>query len=167
MVNFASCVRVCSGRYWEMVQRLRINQFYGAPTAIRLLLKYEDDFVKKYDRSSLKTLGCGTLNRVHFRSFKIRLRTCNFQYWYFACHESIMFIMRTKHTLAFKTVTRSCTVGEPLNHDAWEGYYNVVGEKRCPVVDTWWQTGNFSQNCASNAKLRNLVCRTNCMPCMF
>ena len=45
------------GRYWETVQRLGINQFYGAPTAIRLLLKYGDDWVTKYDRSSLKTLG--------------------------------------------------------------------------------------------------------------
>ncbi|XP_076024142.1 acetyl-coenzyme A synthetase 2-like, mitochondrial [Genypterus blacodes] len=45
------------GRYWEMVQRLQINQFYGAPTAIRLLLKYGDQWVHKYDRSSLKTLG--------------------------------------------------------------------------------------------------------------
>ena len=45
------------GRYWETVQRLGINQFYGAPTAIRLLIKYGDEWVKKYDRSSLKTLG--------------------------------------------------------------------------------------------------------------
>ncbi|XP_031726205.1 acetyl-coenzyme A synthetase 2-like, mitochondrial isoform X2 [Anarrhichthys ocellatus] len=45
------------GRYWEMVQRLKINQFYGAPTAIRLLLKYGDQWVHKYDRSTLKTLG--------------------------------------------------------------------------------------------------------------
>uniref|UniRef100_A0A3Q3F3D2 Propionate--CoA ligase n=1 Tax=Labrus bergylta TaxID=56723 RepID=A0A3Q3F3D2_9LABR len=45
------------GRYWETVQRLKINQFYGAPTAIRLLLKYGDEWVQKYDRSSLKTLG--------------------------------------------------------------------------------------------------------------
>ncbi|TNN82663.1 Acetyl-coenzyme A synthetase 2-like, mitochondrial [Liparis tanakae] len=45
------------GRYWEMVQRLKINQFYGAPTAIRLLLKYGDEWVHKYDRSTLKTLG--------------------------------------------------------------------------------------------------------------
>ncbi|XP_056150310.1 acetyl-coenzyme A synthetase 2-like, mitochondrial isoform X3 [Lampris incognitus] len=45
------------GRYWEMVQRLKINQFYGAPTAIRLLLKYGDQWVQKYDRSSLKILG--------------------------------------------------------------------------------------------------------------
>ena len=47
------------GRYWETVQRLKINQFYGAPTAVRLLLKYGDAWVKKYDRSSLRTLGSG------------------------------------------------------------------------------------------------------------
>ncbi len=52
------------GRYWETVQRLRINQFYGAPTAIRLLLKYEENWVKKYDRSSLKTLGSGETTDV-------------------------------------------------------------------------------------------------------
>lgn len=51
-----------TGRYWEMVQRLKINQFYGAPTAIRLLLKYGDQWVQKYDRSTLKTLGTGTKN---------------------------------------------------------------------------------------------------------
>nr|XP_006638907.1 PREDICTED: acetyl-coenzyme A synthetase 2-like, mitochondrial [Lepisosteus oculatus] len=77
------------GRYWETVERLRINQFYGAPTAIRLLLKYGDNWVKKYDRSSLKTLG---------------------------------------------------SVGEPINHEAWEWFYNVVGDGKCPLVDTWWQT---------------------------
>lgn len=77
------------GRYWETVQRLKINQFYGAPTAIRLLLKYGDEWVQKYDRSSLKTLG---------------------------------------------------SVGEPINTEAWEWYHNVVGDGRCPVVDTWWQT---------------------------
>lgn len=42
-----------------MVQRLKINQFYGAPTAVRLLLKHGDAWVKKYDRSSLRTLGSG------------------------------------------------------------------------------------------------------------
>ncbi|XP_048163696.1 acetyl-coenzyme A synthetase 2-like, mitochondrial [Corvus hawaiiensis] len=77
------------GRYWETVERLRINQFYGAPTAIRLLLRYGDEWVKKYDRSSLKVLG---------------------------------------------------SVGEPINKEAWEWYFRVVGETRCPVVDTWWQT---------------------------
>nr|XP_042714453.1 acetyl-coenzyme A synthetase 2-like, mitochondrial isoform X3 [Chrysemys picta bellii] len=77
------------GRYWETVERLRINQFYGAPTAIRLLLRYGDEWVKRYDRSSLKTLG---------------------------------------------------SVGEPINTEAWEWYFNVVGDARCLVVDTWWQT---------------------------
>ncbi|XP_029351906.1 acetyl-coenzyme A synthetase 2-like, mitochondrial isoform X2 [Echeneis naucrates] len=80
------------GRYWEMVQRLKINQFYGAPTAIRLLLKYGDKWVHKYDRSTLKTLG---------------------------------------------------SVGEPINTEAWEWYHRVVGQGRCPVVDTWWQTGGI------------------------
>lgn len=51
-----------TGRYWETVQRLKINQFYGAPTAIRLLLKYGDQWVEKYDRSTLKTLGTGREN---------------------------------------------------------------------------------------------------------
>ncbi len=44
-------------RYWETVQRLKITQFYGAPTAVRLLMKYDKEFVRRYDRSSLKTLG--------------------------------------------------------------------------------------------------------------
>ncbi|KAM9273156.1 acetyl-coenzyme A synthetase 2-like, mitochondrial [Cariama cristata] len=77
------------GRYWEVVQRLKINQFYGAPTAIRLLLNYGEEWVKKYDRSSLKTLG---------------------------------------------------SVGEPINSEAWQWFYHVVGEGRCTLVDTWWQT---------------------------
>lgn len=78
-----------AGRYWETVQRLKINQLYVAPTALRLLYKQGDKLVKKYDRSSLKTLG---------------------------------------------------VVGEPINHEAWEWYYDVVGDRRCPVVDTYWQT---------------------------
>ncbi|XP_009068553.1 PREDICTED: acetyl-coenzyme A synthetase 2-like, mitochondrial, partial [Acanthisitta chloris] len=77
------------GRYWEVVQRLKINQFYGAPTAIRLLLNYGEEWVKKYDRSSLKTLG---------------------------------------------------SVGEPINNEAWQWFHQVVGEGRCTLVDTWWQT---------------------------
>ncbi|KAJ7396708.1 acyl-CoA synthetase short-chain family member 1 [Pitangus sulphuratus] len=80
------------GRYWEVVQRLKINQFYAAPTAIRLLLNYGDEWVKKYDRSSLKTLG---------------------------------------------------SVGEPINKEAWQWFYQVVGEGRCTLVDTWWQTGEL------------------------
>jgi acetyl-CoA synthetase len=78
-----------AGRYWEMVERLKINQFYTAPTAIRAIQREGDDFVKKYDRSSLRILG---------------------------------------------------TVGEPISPETWKWYYEVVGEKRCAVVDTWWQT---------------------------
>uniref|UniRef100_A0A3Q3WDQ3 Propionate--CoA ligase n=1 Tax=Mola mola TaxID=94237 RepID=A0A3Q3WDQ3_MOLML len=70
-------------------ERLRISQFYGAPTALRLLLKYDESWVKKYDRSSLRTLG---------------------------------------------------SVGEPINHEAWHWFHSVVGDGRCPLVDTWWQT---------------------------
>jgi acetyl-CoA synthetase len=78
-----------AGRYWEMVQRLGITQFYTAPTAIRAIAREGDAFVQRYDRSSLRILG---------------------------------------------------TVGEPINPEAWRWYYHVVGEGRCPVVDTWWQT---------------------------
>ncbi|MFN2311997.1 MAG: acetate--CoA ligase [Spirochaetia bacterium] len=77
------------GRYWDMVQRHQITQFYTAPTALRAVAREGDDWVKKYDRSSLRILG---------------------------------------------------TVGEPINPNTWEWYYNVVGEKRCAIVDTWWQT---------------------------
>ncbi|KAM9063238.1 acetyl-coenzyme A synthetase 2-like, mitochondrial [Sarcophilus harrisii] len=78
-----------AGRYWETVERLKINQFYGAPTAVRVLLNYGDVWVKKYDRSSLRTLG---------------------------------------------------SVGEPINQEAWEWLYKVVGDSKCTLVDTWWQT---------------------------
>jgi acetyl-CoA synthetase len=78
-----------AGRYWDMVERLKITQFYTAPTAIRAIAKDGDDFVKKYDRSSLRVLG---------------------------------------------------SVGEPINPEIWKWYYEVVGEKRCNIVDTWWQT---------------------------
>ncbi|MEL6975370.1 MAG: acetate--CoA ligase [Bacteroidota bacterium] len=77
------------GRFWEIVQKHKINQFYTAPTAIRALAKEKLDFVTKYDLSSLKVLG---------------------------------------------------TVGEPINEEAWHWYNDHVGEKNCPIVDTWWQT---------------------------
>ncbi|HEU0036530.1 MAG TPA: acetate--CoA ligase [Kofleriaceae bacterium] len=78
-----------AGRYWDMVQRHKITIFYGAPTALRALAAKGDEFVKPYDRSSLRVLG---------------------------------------------------TVGEPINPEAWKWYHDVVGEGRCTVVDTWWQT---------------------------
>ena len=77
------------GRFWDIVQKHKITQFYTAPTAIRALAKENLDFVTQYDLSSLKVLG---------------------------------------------------TVGEPINEEAWHWYNDHVGEKKCPIVDTWWQT---------------------------
>ncbi|WP_136465386.1 acetate--CoA ligase [Flagellimonas onchidii] len=77
------------GRFWEIVEKHKVSQFYTAPTAIRALAKENLDFVTKYDLSSLKVLG---------------------------------------------------TVGEPINEEAWHWYNDHVGEKKCPIVDTWWQT---------------------------
>ncbi|GAA6154207.1 acetate--CoA ligase [Pseudoteredinibacter isoporae] len=78
-----------AGRFWEVVDKHRVNTFYTAPTAIRALMGAGDEFVKRSNRSSLRLLG---------------------------------------------------TVGEPINPEAWEWYHRVVGEGRCPIVDTWWQT---------------------------
>ena len=78
-----------ASRFWQVIDKHQVNQFYTAPTAIRALMSAGDEPVKKTSRSSLKLLG---------------------------------------------------TVGEPINPEAWEWYYRVVGESRCPVVDTWWQT---------------------------
>jgi acetyl-CoA synthetase len=77
------------GRYWRMVDDLKINIFYTAPTALRALAQAGDHFVKQYERKSLRILG---------------------------------------------------TVGEPINPETWRWYHDVVGDKRCAVVDTWWQT---------------------------
>ncbi len=76
-------------RFWEIIDKHKVNTFYTAPTAIRALMAQGDEPVKSTDRSSLKLLG---------------------------------------------------TVGEPINPEAWEWYNNVVGDGRCPIVDTWWQT---------------------------
>ena len=77
------------GRFWQIVEKHGVTQFYTAPTAIRALAKEHLDHVTKYDLSSLKILG---------------------------------------------------TVGEPINEEAWHWYNDHVGEKKCPIVDTWWQT---------------------------
>lgn len=81
-------------RYWRMIDEHKITHFYTAPTAIRALKRLGDDWVKKYDLSSLRMLG---------------------------------------------------TVGEPINPEAWEWYYRVVGRQMCSIVDTYWQTetGSF------------------------
>ncbi|MPZ57174.1 MAG: acetate--CoA ligase [Rhizobiales bacterium] len=78
-----------NSRFWEVIDKHRVNIFYTAPTAIRALMQAGDAPVKKTSRASLKLLG---------------------------------------------------TVGEPINPEAWEWYYRVVGDGRCPIVDTWWQT---------------------------
>ena len=50
---------VISGRYWEMVERLRLTHLYLAPTALRLLIKAGDSYVEKYNLNTLQKLGCG------------------------------------------------------------------------------------------------------------
>ncbi|MCS0504040.1 acetate--CoA ligase [Ancylobacter mangrovi] len=78
-----------NSRFWEVIDKHKVNIFYTAPTAIRALMQGGDAPVLKTSRASLRLLG---------------------------------------------------SVGEPINPEAWEWYYRVVGEERCPVVDTWWQT---------------------------
>jgi acetyl-CoA synthetase len=78
-----------TSRWWDMIDRHRVNIFYTAPTAIRALMQNGDSVVGDSSRATLRLLG---------------------------------------------------TVGEPINPDAWEWYHRVVGNSRCPVVDTWWQT---------------------------
>ncbi|MBC2664016.1 acetate--CoA ligase [Novosphingobium flavum] len=76
-------------RFWQVVDKFQVEIFYGAPTALRALMREGDEWVKKTSRQSLRLLG---------------------------------------------------SVGEPINPEAWEWYHRVIGEERCPIVDTWWQT---------------------------
>jgi acetyl-CoA synthetase len=78
-----------AGRFWEIIEKHRVDIFYTAPTAIRSLMSFGLDPIKGKDLSSLKVLG---------------------------------------------------SVGEPINEEAWHWYNEQVGQKRCPIVDTWWQT---------------------------
>jgi len=78
-----------SSRFWQVIDKHKVNVFYTAPTAIRALMREGNDPVTKTSRASLRLLG---------------------------------------------------TVGEPINPEAWEWYYRIVGEERCPIMDTWWQT---------------------------
>ncbi|NRB65590.1 MAG: acetate--CoA ligase, partial [Saprospiraceae bacterium] len=78
-----------AGRFWDVCDKHRVNQFYTAPTAIRALMAQGDEWVDKYELSTLKVLG---------------------------------------------------SVGEPINEEAWQWYYDKVGKGNCPIVDTWWQT---------------------------
>ena len=77
------------GRFWDVVDKHNVNQFYTAPTALRALMKEGNSWVKSRNLSSLRLLG---------------------------------------------------TVGEPIKEPEWQWYYDVVGRKNCPIVDTWWQT---------------------------
>lgn len=76
-------------RFWNVIQKHNVNQFYTAPTAIRSLAKEIIEFVQDFEMDSLKVIG---------------------------------------------------SVGEPINEEAWHWYNDHVGNKRCPLVDTWWQT---------------------------
>jgi acetyl-CoA synthetase len=78
-----------ASRFWQVIDKHKVNIFYTAPTAIRALMGLGDEYVTRTRRKSLKLLG---------------------------------------------------TVGEPINPEAWEWYHRVVGDERCPIVDTWWQT---------------------------
>lgn len=76
-------------RFWEVIDKHKVTQFYTAPTAIRSLAKESNEWVEKHDLSSLRVIG---------------------------------------------------SVGEPINDEAWHWYNDHVGKKKCPIVDTWWQT---------------------------
>jgi len=76
-------------RWWEIIEKYGVTIFYTSPTALRMFMRYGEDWIKKHDLSSLKTLG---------------------------------------------------TVGEAINPEVWEWYYKHIGNERCPIVDTWWQT---------------------------
>jgi len=78
-----------ASRFWQVIDKHKVNIFYTAPTALRALMREGDTMVKKTSRKSLKLLG---------------------------------------------------SVGEPINPEAWIWYHKVVGDSRCPIVDTWWQT---------------------------
>ncbi len=78
-----------AGRFWQICEKYKVNQFYTAPTAIRSLMGHGLEVVNKYDLSALKVIG---------------------------------------------------SVGEPINEEAWQWYFDHIGKKNCPVVDTWWQT---------------------------
>jgi len=78
-----------ASRFWQVVDKHKVNIFYTAPTAIRSLMREGEEIVKKTSRKTLRLLG---------------------------------------------------SVGEPINPEAWLWYHRVVGDGRCPIVDTWWQT---------------------------
>jgi len=76
-------------KIWQVVEKYKVSVFYTAPTLIRAMMKYGDEWPKRHSLSSLRLLG---------------------------------------------------SVGEPINPEAWKWYYKIIGESRCPIMDTWWQT---------------------------
>jgi acetyl-CoA synthetase len=76
-------------RWWEIIEKYGVTIFYTSPTALRMFMRFGEEWIKKHDLSSLKILG---------------------------------------------------SVGEPINPEVWEWYYKHIGNERCPIVDTWWQT---------------------------
>jgi acetyl-CoA synthetase len=76
-------------KWWEIIEKYGVTIFYTSPTALRMFIRFGEDWIKKHDLSSLKILG---------------------------------------------------SVGEPINPEVWEWYYKNIGNERCPIVDTWWQT---------------------------
>ena len=77
------------GRFWDVIDKHGVNQFYTAPTALRALMKEGNKWVQTRDLSSLKLLG---------------------------------------------------SVGEPIKEQEWKWFYEIIGKKKCPIMDTWWQT---------------------------
>lgn len=76
-------------RSWQLIEKYKVTTLYTAPTAIRMFMKWGEEWVQKHDLSSLRLLG---------------------------------------------------SVGEPINPEAWMWYYKHIGQEKCPIVDTWWQT---------------------------
>ena len=87
---FPQLCLISLGRYWEMVERLKVNQLYLAPTALRLLLKSDSSFVTQYERSTLKTLGCGKfttcsrnpqMDKAKQKEFSFSQKLLSFSWW--------------------------------------------------------------------------------------
>ncbi len=76
-------------RYWDLIEKYKVSILYTAPTAIRMFMKWGEEWLQSSDLSSLRLLG---------------------------------------------------SVGEPINPEAWKWYYTHIGQEKCPIIDTWWQT---------------------------
>jgi len=95
-----------AGRWWEIIDKYKVNTFYTSPTAIRTLQELGTDAIKKHSLEYLKVLG---------------------------------------------------TVGEPINESAWNWYYKNIGNEKCPIVDTWWQTETGGIAISPMAKVEGML----------